>query len=201
MHTFTKVQKTITKIISALLIIILLNMGVSISRQTAEELVLGNTIETDTPKVSSYSNDREIGTVTKVTDGDTIRVQLGDQNISVRLIGIDTPEISHPKEPVQCYGPEAQEALEKLILNKEIKLEKDVSDTDRFGRSLRYVWLEDMLINEYLTENGFAFASAYPPDTKYQDKISQSEQSAKINERGLWSKDTCNGDVYTTYTN
>lgn len=136
-------------------------------------------------------------TVVSVTDGDTIRVSLNGNTVPVRLIGIDTPEISHPSEPVQCYGPEAKKALEELILSKEVILEKDVSDKDKYDRYLRYVWLGEVMVNEYLTQNGFAFASPYPPDTKYQNRINAGEQDAKNSLKGLWSKSTCNGDVYT----
>jgi len=159
-----------------------------------------NTVEQGENKINTEV-DSEVGiekvTVVSVTDGDTIRVSLNGNNVPVRMIGIDTPEISHPSEPVQCFGPEAKKALEELILSREVILEKDVSDKDKYDRYLRYVWLGEVMVNEYLTQNGFAFASPYPPDTKYQNRINAGEQDAKNSLKGLWSKSTCNGDVYT----
>ncbi|MFH1648913.1 MAG: thermonuclease family protein, partial [Patescibacteria group bacterium] len=139
----------------------------------------------------------EKGTVVSVTDGDTVRVIINGENIPIRLIGIDTPEINHPSEPVQCYGPEAKTALANLILNKEVTLEKDVSDTDVYDRYLRYIWFDEILVNEYMTQNGYAFASPYPPDTKYQNRINAGETIAKNSYAGLWATNTCNGNVYT----
>ena len=135
--------------------------------------------------------------VLSVTDGDTIRVDIDGLSVPVRLIGIDTPEINHPSEPIQCYGPEAKEALEELILGKEVVLETDVSETDKYERLLRYVWLGETLVNEYMTKNGYAFSSEYPPDTKYQLRINAAEEYAKNNSLGIWDANTCNGDVYT----
>jgi micrococcal nuclease len=103
-------------------------------------------------------------------------VNVNGTEMNVRLIGMDTPEIHHPSEPVQCYGPEAQAALEDLVLNKEVRLEKDVSDKDQYDRYLRYVWLGDTLVDEYMAQHGYAFAKAYPPDTKYQDRIAAAQQ-------------------------
>lgn len=139
----------------------------------------------------------EYGTVTFVVDGDTIHVDVSGSDMNIRLIGIDTPEIHHPSEPIQCYGPEAKTTLENLILNKEVTLEKDVSDKDQYDRYLRYVWVGETLVNEYMTKNGYAFSSSYPPNTKYQVRINAGQVVANANLLGLWAKDTCNGDVYT----
>ncbi len=133
--------------------------------------------------------------VTRVVDGDTIVVNLHGEDAKVRLIGIDTPEIHHPKRPVQCFGYEAKDFLEKLIDQKEVRLEKDVNDKDVYGRYLRYVWLDDNFINETLVKEGYAFAKSYPPDIKYQEKFKEAEQYARTNQEGLWSSETCNGNV------
>lgn len=198
-----------------LLIIILFFVGVAIpsSSNTAEPVQQSietgkkeNPVDSETlnnEKVINeavdpeQNNDLEIGKVVKVSDGDTIRVEIENDEVSVRLIGIDTPEINHQSEPVQCYGPEAKEALENLILNKEVRLEKDVSDVDKYDRYLRYIWLDEILVNEYMTQQGYALASPYPPDIKYQQRINTGEQTAKNNSVGFWSVNTCNGNVYT----
>lgn len=142
-------------------------------------------------------NNEEIGTIVSISDGDTLRVLVGTNEMNIRLIGIDTPEIHHQDEPIQCYGVAAKQGLSNLILNKEVRLEKDVSDVDKYDRYLRYIWIGDTLVNEYMTKNGYAMASSYPPDTKYQDLIDTGEKYAKDNLIGFWAKENCDGNVYT----
>jgi micrococcal nuclease len=129
--------------------------------------------------------------VTKVVDGDTIHIEGGQ---TVRLIGIDTPETVDPRRPVQCFGKEASDKAKELLLNKQVTLEKDISETDRYGRLLRYVYLFDatnsaqtVFINEALVKEGYAYASAYPPDIKYQEQLQKAQKEARENRRGLWS--------------
>lgn len=126
--------------------------------------------------------------VINVVDGDTIKIEGGQV---VRYIGIDTPETVHPSKPVQCYGEEASDKNRELVEGKEVKLEKDVSETDRYGRLLRYVWLGDILVNEYLVREGYAQSSSYPPDLKYQNKFVEAQRQAREEKKGLWG-DVCN---------
>lgn len=135
--------------------------------------------------------------VVSVVDGDTIKIDFEGDTKTVRLIGIDTPETNHPSEPVQCYGKEASQKTKELLENKTVKLEQDVSETDRYGRILAYVWLDEFFINEKIVKEGYAFSSSYPPDIKYQDILDEAEIFARENKAGLWAEDTCNGDVYT----
>lgn len=121
--------------------------------------------------------------VTKVVDGDTIKLEDGT---TVRYIGIDTPETVHPSQPVGCFGKEASAKNKELVEGKRVRLEKDVSETDKYGRSLRYVYIGDIFVNDYLVRQGFANAISYPPDVKYQDQFRQAEQEARTNKRGLW---------------
>lgn len=125
--------------------------------------------------------------VARVVDGDTIKLETGEV---VRYIGIDTPETVHPSKPVQCYGKEASDKNRELVEGKEIKLEKDVSETDKYGRLLRYIWLGDMLVNEYLVREGYAQSSSYPPDIKYQNKFIEAQRLARDENKGLWG-DIC----------
>lgn len=203
----TKLKGRISRSLRILIAIVLFIFGIKYypatagnSSLSANNVTQGKITEQTKNKISSDVDSEvstEKATVISVTDGDTIRVSLNGSDVPVRLIGMDTPEISHPSEPVQCFGPEAKKALEELVLNKEITLEKDVSDKDKYDRYLRYVWLGEVMVNEYMTQSGFAFASPYPPDTKYQNRINVGEQNAKTALKGLWSKTTCNGDVYT----
>ena len=127
--------------------------------------------------------------VTRVIDGDTIEIEGGQR---VRYIGIDTPETSHPQKGVECFGREASAENRKLVEGKKVVLEKDVSEIDKYGRLLRYVYARDTFVNQYLVIQGYAHSSSYPPDIKYQDLFAQAEKEARENNRGLWSG--CKGD-------
>jgi micrococcal nuclease len=128
--------------------------------------------------------------VTDVVDGDTIRVSIGGTTYTVRYIGIDTPETVDPNSPVMWMGPEASAANRALVAGKDVVLERDVSETDRFGRLLRYVWLSTatgwLLINEELVLEGYATPVSYPPDVRYQDLFIEAQQDAVGAGRGLW---------------
>lgn len=154
------------------------------------------------PTIQSISQDQQVLSVsqesqgqvlvTRVVDGDTIEISGGQK---VRYIGIDTPETVHPEKPIQCFGKEASQKNKELVEGKLVRLEKDVSETDKYGRLLRYVYLENddptqtIFINDYLVRQGYAHSSSYPPDIKYQTQFQQSEADARDNNRGLWS--TC----------
>ncbi len=124
----------------------------------------------------------DTATVTQVIDGDTITIDTGHR---VRYIGLDTPEVY----PVQeACGMEAWQANRKLVEGKKVRLERDVSETDKYGRLLRYVYVDDTLVNAELVRLGLAVAKAYPPDTKYQDTLEQLEREARQAGRGIWAK-------------
>ena len=121
--------------------------------------------------------------VTRVIDGDTIVIEGGQK---VRYIGINTPETVHPFKFVECFGIEASRKNKELVEGKEVRLEKDVSQTDQYGRLLRYVYVEDTFVNDFLVREGYAYASTYSPDVKYAAQFILAQQEAKDNNRGLW---------------
>jgi micrococcal nuclease len=125
-----------------------------------------------------------------VSDGDTIRVQIGGVEYRVRYIGIDAPELGDDPEP---FGQAARQANADLLREGAIVLEKDVSETDRFGRLLRHVWVRDgsawLLVNLELVRQGMARAGSYPPDVRYTDSLYRpAEREAREAERGLWGQ-------------
>lgn len=115
--------------------------------------------------------------VIEVIDGDTIVIEGGYR---VRYIGIDSPERG------EKYYQEAREANRELVQNKRVRLEKDISDTDRYGRLLRYVYAGDYFVNAELVRKGYARSYAYPPDIKYQAFLKSMEQEARQTGRGIW---------------
>jgi micrococcal nuclease len=119
------------------------------------------------------------GTVARVIDGDTIELAGGEK---VRLIGIDAPELS-PAEP---YGEEAKQHLQQLIGEQPIRLEKDVSERDKYGRLLRYVFVGEANTSIQMVRDGYARSSTYPPDVKHQELIRSAEREAREAGRGLW---------------
>lgn len=125
----------------------------------------------------------EEASVKRTIDGDTIELTDGRR---VRYIGIDTPELVHPKKPVECFAKEAKEANRQLVEGKAVRLEKDISETDKYGRFLRYVYVGDTFINDYLVRQGFAHVSTYPPDVAYHEQFLQGEREAREKNRGLW---------------
>lgn len=135
------------------------------------------------PARSLLSLERQKAQVTRVIDGDTVELEGGAR---VRYIGIDTPETVDPRKSVQCFGQEAAAKNRELVEGKIVELEKDISETDKYGRLLGYVYVDGIFVNDYLVRQGFAFASSYPPDIKYQDKFQQAEREARENQRGLW---------------
>ena len=130
-------------------------------------------------------NETNIGEVlvTRVIDGDTIQIEGGAK---VRYIGIDTPETVDPRTSVQCFGKEAAAKNRGLVEGKRVRFEKDVSETDKYGRLLRYVFIGETFVNETLVREGYAFSSPYPPDVKYQDVFDKAAKFAKANDKGLW---------------
>ena len=136
-------------------------------------------------KGESIQEDDEKFLVVRVIDGDTIELENGNK---VRYIGIDTPEIKHPTIPVQCYGKEAYGKNKDLVEGKVVRLEKDISEKDKYERLLRYVYVDDVFVNDYLVREGYAHASSYPPDVKFQNQFREAEKEAREGSKGLWKE-------------
>lgn len=122
--------------------------------------------------------------VTRVIDGDTVEIEGG---VRLRYIGIDTPETVDPRTPVQCFGAEAARRNRELVEGKRVMIEKDVSTRDKYGRLLGYVYVNGTMVNELLVKEGYARASSYPPDIKYQERFRNAERGAREAGTGLWS--------------
>jgi micrococcal nuclease len=160
----------------------------------SKDLSLNNSVNNTTTSTQNIlENKEEEFLVTRVIDGDTIEIEGGKR---VRYIGIDTPETVDPNRPVGCYGKEASIKNTELVLNKRVKLVKDVSETDKYGRLLRYVFVGDTFVNDYLVKEGYAKASTYAPDVKYSDQFSKSEKDSRESLKGLWG-DICNSKPNT----
>jgi micrococcal nuclease len=128
--------------------------------------------------------------VTRIIDGDTIVVAVGSKSYHIRYIGMDTPEEVKPNTPIQAMAREAAAANARLVAGKSVILERDVSETDRFGRLLRDVWVQRdgvlTLVGLELVRTGFAQVTTFPPDVKYVDELTAAEAEARSAELGLW---------------
>lgn len=119
----------------------------------------------------------ETDRVTEVIDGDTFKIKNGE---SVRLLGINTPELTEPGADI------SKDFLALLILNKDVRLERDVTDKDDYGRLLRYVYQDNKFVNAEIVRMGYAETRFYPPDTFYRKYIEGLEKTAIRNTKGLW---------------
>jgi micrococcal nuclease len=119
--------------------------------------------------------------VVRVVDGDTIVVAIGGpKGTKVRLIGIDTPERDH------CYFGQATDRMRSLVEGRRVRLQRDVSETDRYGRLLRYVYVGKIFVNAIMVSEGFAAAATYPPDVAHAGEFIALERAARLARRGLW---------------
>lgn len=143
----------------------------------------------------------EIGMVKRVVDGDTIEVKCENEYRTIRLIGIDTPESVNPDTSKNTPKGKLASAFtkKKLSIGSKIYMTKDVSNKDKYGRYLRYVWLGEpiaskkankiskKMYNALLVKKGYAYAKAFPPDTKYKKAFAELEKTAKKKKTGiLW---------------
>ncbi len=149
--------------------------------------------------INNVSGGELQGLCTKVFDGDTIEVSLIQDSrqklltpnselrtYTVRLIGVDTPELSHPLKPVQYFAQEASSFTTKMVLGKKVKLEFDLEREDKYGRLLAYVFLPDgRMLNAEIIKQGYGFAYTRFP-FRYMDEFRRYEREAREKGLGLW---------------
>lgn len=135
--------------------------------------------------------------VTKNTDGDTLHVMIDDVDETVRLIGIDSPEIGQRLEP---FGEEAAAfTAGEAAPGTEVWIETDAQVRDEYGRLLAYVWLERpssgdredvrlRMLNALVVSSGYAYANTYPPNVRYQGVLRDLQAEANADSRGLWAE-------------
>ena len=142
------------------------------------------------PQDTEAEDDGVIYNVIRVVDGDTIKVLYQGEEVSVRLIGVDTAETVHPTKAVQAYGQEASDFTKSQLTGKNVRLEFDVEKQDQYDRLLAYVWLGDSMFNEVLVAEGYAQVSTYPPNVKYVERFTEAQKNAREAGKGLWGLET-----------
>ncbi len=153
---------------------------------------------TELASTSSAATKEEASTplypVVKVIDGDTLVIARGEENIALRLIGLDTPETVDPRKPVQCFGLESSAKAHELLDGKRVRVEQDPSQgvLDKYGRTLAYVYLPDRtLFNKLMIQEGFGHEYTYNLPYTYQKEFKAAEQEARAAKRGLWAPGAC----------
>lgn len=187
--------------ISSILVLIALIVGAFVSFNS-NDTTRQYTSFNPTPHVKPSSS-KPTGTVlgaessvpvTKVVDGDTIKVLIDGTSKTVRLIGIDAPESVHPSKSIQCFGKEASKKLNEILLDQSVSLKSDTSqgDVDKYGRLLRYILLKDGInVNNLMIADGYAFEYTYSAPYVYQAMFKASEKYAKDHNLGLWNRSVC----------
>lgn len=146
--------------------------------------------------------------VTRVVDGDTIQVKLGNKTEKIRMIGVNTPETHHPTKGAEPYGKEAAAFTIKRLTGKTVWLQTDIGERDRYERLLAYVWMrkpqtsnpleaEKSMFNAELMAKGYAQVMTIPPNVKYADLFIRLQREARENNRGLWGLTVVHGNRTT----
>jgi micrococcal nuclease len=128
------------------------------------------------------------GVAIKVVDGDTIHVRVAERVEKVRYIGVNTPEVHHPRLGAQPGGQEAWDLNRQLVGGRQVRLELDVQERDRYGRLLAYVWVGETMVNAELVRRGYAQVMTVPPNVRHQGLFLTLQRAAREAGRGLWRR-------------
>lgn len=163
-----------------------------ISKIILSSLIFLSNINSQTLKIENIELIPE-DKVVRVIDGDTFEVFKEGKVQKVRMIGIDTPESVDPRTEIECFGIEASEKLKELIDGKIVRLEEDQTQDskDRYGRLLRYVFLQEENINKKMLLEGYAFEYTYQKKYNYYDEFKEAEINAREKNIGLWNDEVC----------
>ncbi|MBL8852114.1 MAG: thermonuclease family protein [Planctomycetaceae bacterium] len=168
--------------LSAALTIVLLVVLIA-ARQWREQDATRTTSQP--PAASQTAEPVQLFHVKRVVDGDTLLLQSGER---VRLIGIDTPESVKPDTPPQPYGQEASDFTKGLVEGRDVRLEFDRHREDQYGRTLAYVYIDDLFLNEEIVRQGFSRAETrFPFRSDFQKRFLAAEEEARAAQRGIWA--------------
>lgn len=131
--------------------------------------------------------------IVRVVDGDTLVARRGTDELKIRVLSVDTPELHKPGVPVQCYARRAEQATRSFAAGKVAQLTYDAERTDRYGRTLAYVSVGGRDLGEYLLTGGYARTMFIRPNVARKRKYRRFEKTARIVDRGVWS--ACRGEL------
>jgi len=133
------------------------------------------------------SEQSEVVEVVAIVDGDTIKVDRNGVTEIVRYIGIDTPELYRDSDEPACFGTQATDRNNALVAGKQVRLVADREDRDRYNRLLRYVYVDDINVNQTLVRDGYAITLTIAPNTAQAESLAAAQQAAQTDQVGLWS--------------
>jgi micrococcal nuclease len=127
--------------------------------------------------------------VTRVVDGDTVKVRLAGRRDTVRYIGVDTPETVKPGAAVQCFGKAASAYNRRLVAGQAVTLRTDAEARDRYGRLLAYVYRrrDGLFVNAALVRGGYARTLTISPNVAHARELAGLQRAARASRRGLWA--------------
>lgn len=186
-----KTKKAIGGLIGLVLAIGCAKYGIGLSEYEEEISALTGVdiIEGKTNSKEEKVNTEDLGTykVVRVVDGDTFIINYNGKEERVRLIGVDTPESVHPNEEKNtAFGKKVSNFSKEKLTNKEVQIEFDVSQRDKYGRLLCYVYVDGQMYNKLLLEEGLAKVATYPPNVKYVEDFTKIQKEARENKKGMW---------------
>ena len=164
--------------------------------------IIKNNIQSDIISINQYPIKLDKATVVRHIDGDTVVIKFENGvEEKVRFIGVDTPETVHKTKDIKPYGRESSDYTKESLLGETIYVEKDVSERDKYGRILRYIWFEipkeiteqeiiNKMFNATIILEGYAQVSTFPPDIKYVDYFIKFQHEAQEQNKGLWDLNT-----------
>lgn len=127
--------------------------------------------------------------VTRVVDGDTVKVSIAGTVDTVRYIGVDTPETRRPGTPIECFGKAASAHNRRLVEGRAVVLRIDAEPRDRYGRLLAYVHRrpDGLFVNAAMVRDGYATTLTIPPNVRHAERLREAERAARRRGAGLWS--------------
>jgi micrococcal nuclease len=128
--------------------------------------------------------------INRVIDGDTAVLKDGR---TIRFLNVDTPETKKPETPIMCFGKEASEFTKALIEGQDVTLVSDKEDQDKYGRSLRFIFLKgrniddiNQSVNALLVQKGFARTVVYRPNDTFEKEFTGYQFEAQKKGLGVW---------------
>lgn len=156
------------------------------------------------PTLQPENQQEEVGAlsrVVRIVDGDTVVIDRNNATETIRLIGVDTPELHHPTKPVQCFAREAAAYITSLLKDRSVRVVADPTQDshDKYGRTLAYLYRDDgLFINKSLIEEGYGYEYTYEVPYVYQKEFKAAQTDAREQQKGLWAPNTCNGKTDLT---
>ncbi len=183
-----KLKKQITGIVTSLVVITIALLLDKLEVIDIKEYINSNeSLQTETQRKQQV-NDSSLYEVVRVVDGDTFVINYNGKNEKVRLIGVDTPESVHPNaEKNTEFGNQVSNFSKKMLTGKQVQIELDVEQRDKYGRLLVYAYIDGQMYNKILLEKGYAKIATYPPNVKHVEEFTALQKQARENKVGLWA--------------